>query len=275
MLEFIASFILFAPPFLVAIILHEVAHGYVAWKLGDPTAKTLGRITLNPIKHIDPTLSILLPGLLILAGSPVVFGGAKPVPVNALYFKNPRRGMAIVAIAGPLTNFIIAFICLNLIPHLPSGIVFQSLIASWLVGSVIINVVLAIFNLTPIPPLDGGRILVGILPIDLARRLSKLEKYGLFILFALIYLGIPNKIIEPTIKYTNSLTTKALIQNRLNDLNEHQKLYPKGLPPDLSPNGPHDQLLLDTNLKMSPLPPTEIIEPETEVVKPEIPAENN
>ena len=213
MLHFISSFIIFAPPFLVAIILHEVAHGYVAWKLGDPTAKSLGRITLNPIKHIDLGMSIILPGLLILAGSPVVFGGAKPVPVNPMYFKNPRQGMAIVAIAGPLTNLAIATICLAIIPYLPSGQIFQSLIEAWLVGSVIINVVLAVFNLTPIPPLDGGRILVGILPIDLARRVSKLEKYGLVILFGLLYLGIPNKIIEPAIDYANSLANHAVLIN--------------------------------------------------------------
>lgn len=213
MLNFISSFIIFAPPFLVAIILHEVAHGYVAWKLGDPTAKSLGRITLNPIKHIDLGLSIILPGLLILAGSPVVFGGAKPVPVNPMYFKNPRQGMALVAIAGPVTNLIIAFICLQLIPFLPPGLIFQSLVASWLVGSIIINVVLAIFNLTPIPPLDGGRILVGILPIDLARNVSKLERYGLVILFGLLYLGIPNKIIEPTIDFANTLASQAVLKN--------------------------------------------------------------
>jgi Zn-dependent protease len=230
MLQFIQSFIIFAPPFLLAIILHEVAHGYVAWKLGDPTAKTLGRITLNPIKHIDFKLSILLPGILILIGSPVVFGGAKPVPVNPMYFKNPRQGMALVAVAGPITNFILAYISYQLIFDLPDHYIFQTLVAAWLVGSIIINLVLAVFNLTPLPPLDGGRILVGILPIDLARKVASLEKYGLLILFGLLYLGIPNKTIEPAINYATSLADKAILANankHLKELREEEKLKPE------------------------------------------------
>lgn len=222
MLHFISSLIIFAPPFLIAIILHEVAHGYVAWKLGDPTAKSLGRITLNPFKHIDLKMSILLPGFLILVGSPVVFGGAKPVPVNPMYFKHPRQGMALVAIAGPITNFILAFISYLLIYVMPAYGMIQAILASWLMGSVIINVVLAVFNLTPIPPLDGGRILVGILPIDLARKVAKLEQYGLMILFGLLYLGIPNKIIEPTLEYANTMAEKALLYN----INQHLKENP-------------------------------------------------
>lgn len=227
MLQFIQSFIIFAPPFLLAIILHEVAHGYVAWKLGDPTAKTLGRITLNPIKHIDFKLSILLPGILILIGSPVVFGGAKPVPVNPMYFKNPRQGMALVAVAGPITNFILAFISYQLIFYLPDYYIFQTLVAAWLVGSIVINLVLAVFNLTPLPPLDGGRILVGILPIDLARKVASLEKYGLLILFLLLYLGIPNKTIEPAIEFATSLADKAILANankHLKELREEERL---------------------------------------------------
>lgn len=226
MLHFISNFIIFAPPFLVAIILHEVAHGYVAWKLGDPTAKSLGRITLNPIKHIDFKLSILLPGILILLGSPVVFGGAKPVPVNPLYFKNPRQGMALVAIAGPITNLILAYLSISLIKVLPEESFFLPLFASWLVGSAIINVVLAIFNLTPIPPLDGGRILVGILPVDLARKLSALEKHGLLILFLLLYLGVPEKVIRPAIEYTNFLVSGELLKNAPKTLDKDQEPTP-------------------------------------------------
>lgn len=225
--QFIYSFILFAPPFLIAIILHEVAHGYVAWKLGDPTAKDLGRITLNPFKHIDLKMSILLPGFLILIGSPVVFGGAKPVPVNPMHFKYPRQGMALVAIAGPITNLALAFISYLFLLNLPPGEIFESLIGTWLIGSIIINVVLAIFNLTPIPPLDGGRILVGILPIDLARSVAKLEKYGLLILFALLYLEIPNKIISPVLEYTQKLTNDAIIYNFNKHLKEDQKEIPQ------------------------------------------------
>lgn len=169
--SFLTSLLFSVPPFLFAIILHEVAHGYVAYKLGDPTAKMLGRITLNPIQHIDMFMSIILPGLLILSHSPIIFGGAKPVPVNPGYFKNPKRDMAIVAAAGPAVNFILAFLAFQLslvLPDIASGSIISLLIPVWLIYSIIINIALGLFNLLPIPPLDGGRIMVGILPHSLA-----------------------------------------------------------------------------------------------------------
>ncbi len=142
------------PPLVFSVILHEVAHGWVAGKLGDPTATRLGRITLNPIPHIDPVMTLLLPALLIMSGSPIVFGGAKPVPVDPRYFRNPKKGMTLVAIAGPATNFALAIICYLLFTMI-SGIEVTPgtygspimLIGSWLVYGMLINVVLAVFNL--------------------------------------------------------------------------------------------------------------------------------
>ena len=198
------------PPLLVAVILHEVAHGYIAERLGDPTARALGRITLNPLVHIDWFMTIILPGLLIFAGSPVVFGGAKPVPVNPLYFKNPRRGMVWVALAGPAINIIIACICylalkiiFSINPPQAISIPTLGIIGiGWLTYSVVINLVLALFNLVPVPPLDGGRIAVGLLPVKAARMLARLEPFGLFIVFALLYSGAINAYLSPVIEFT-------------------------------------------------------------------------
>ncbi|HMO17021.1 MAG TPA: site-2 protease family protein [Oligoflexia bacterium] len=202
------------PPLLVAIVLHEVAHGYSAWKLGDPTAKVLGRITLNPIKHIDPVLSILLPGILILSGSPIIFGGAKPVPVNPTYFKNPRQGMAIVALAGPVTNFILCGICyfsfLAIINQNIEDSPMLALLTIWLLGGIIINLALGLFNLIPLPPLDGGRIAVGFLPLAIARVWARLEPYGLILIFGLLYLGLPQQILEPAIEFVTTQLEKNI-----------------------------------------------------------------
>ena len=193
------KFITLGVPLVIAVVLHEVAHGWVAYKLGDPTAKSLGRITLNPLKHIDPMMTIILPTMLILSGSPIIFGGAKPVPVNPRYFPNPRRGMVYVAAAGPITNFILATIfglALYGVSFLPtpdvdsSTIIPRVLLSSLIFNSILVNLVLGLFNLVPVPPLDGGRIAVGLLPAGLAKALSKLERFGLLIVFALLYFGI-------------------------------------------------------------------------------------
>lgn len=194
------------PPFLFAIICHEVAHAYVANKLGDPTAKSLGRITFNPIKHIDLFMSIILPGMLILSNSPIIFGGAKPVPVNPGYFKNPKRDMALVAAAGPLSNFLIAIISFYLYSYLSvhtEDLLSLAILKIWLLHSLIINVALGLFNLIPVPPLDGGRIMVGILPSPLARAWAKLERFGLIIVILLLILDIPQKILDPAITFVS------------------------------------------------------------------------
>jgi Zn-dependent protease len=198
--------ILMGPPFIIAIVLHEIAHGYVASKLGDPTAKALGRITFNPLKHVDPFLSVILPGILILSHSPIIFGGAKPIPVNPGYFKNPRRDMAIVAVAGPVTNFILAGMCFYLYSFLieiKTSSFYLNIAEIWLVYSILINVVLGLFNLIPVPPLDGGRIAVGLLPLTLARSWAKLERYGLLIVLLLLYFDIPNIVLDPAIDFVS------------------------------------------------------------------------
>ncbi len=203
--ELLNKIILYAPPLLLAVILHEIAHGWSAYKLGDPTAKLSGRLTLNPIKHIDLWMTILLPGILILSGSPVVFGGAKPVPVNAGYFKNPRKDMMLVAAAGPGTNILLALIFLLIFKNYGANLesantYFSSLIYGWLAIGILTNAILAIFNLFPILPLDGGRIVVGLLPLPLARLMMRLEPYGLLLIFVLLYYGIFNSVLEPFIE---------------------------------------------------------------------------
>src|ERR1700720_378116 len=173
-------------PLVIAITFHEAAHGFVARFLGDETAWRLGRVSLNPLKHIDPTGTILLPGLLLLLGSPFLFGYAKPVPVNFRALRNPRSDMVWVAVAGPAMNIalaILAALAFHLVGYLP--LTAAQWAAENLKNALIINVVLAVFNLFPIPPLDGGRILVGILPKPVAAPVARLEPYGLLILIGL------------------------------------------------------------------------------------------
>jgi Zn-dependent protease len=174
-------------PVLLAITLHEAAHAFVARFLGDDTASQLGRVSLNPFKHIDPVGTILLPGLLLLARSPFVFGYAKPVPVKFAALRNPRRDMVWVAAAGPAMNIALAIVAalgFHLVGFLPADS--ARWVAENLKNALIINVVLAIFNLFPLPPLDGGRIAVGLLPDALAMPLARLERYGMLILIALL-----------------------------------------------------------------------------------------
>jgi len=188
-------------PVLFAIIVHEVAHGWVAKHLGDPTAERLGRLTLNPIKHIDPLGTILVPALLLLLRTGFVFGWAKPVPVTWSNLRHPKRDMAIVAAAGPAANLLMA-VGWGLIARLGSllstqyGYIGQPLVFMGL-GGIFANVLLMAFNLLPLPPLDGGRVAVGLLPGPWAWRLSRLEPYGFFILIGLMITGILGYLVWP------------------------------------------------------------------------------
>ena len=180
---------IWALPILLAVTFHEASHGFVAWRLGDFTAYQLGRVTFNPIKHIDLFGTIILPLLLFLSPLPFVLGYAKPVPVNFRKLRRPRRDMMLVAFAGPGANLVLA-IASALLIHIALRVPGET--GSWLVAnlanSLLINVVLAVFNMLPIPPLDGGRIAVGLLPRPLAWRLARLERFGLFIVIALLFL---------------------------------------------------------------------------------------
>jgi Zn-dependent protease len=174
-------------PAIIAITFHEAAHALVARALGDDTASRLGRVSLNPLKHIDPFGTILLPGALLLAQSPFLFGYAKPVPVNFGALRNPRRDMVLVAAAGPAMNIALAIVSalgFHLVGNLPDSIV--QWVAQNLKNALVLNVVLAVFNMFPLPPLDGGRIAVGLLPNFVALPLARLEHYGMAILIGLL-----------------------------------------------------------------------------------------
>ena len=176
-------------PVILAITFHEAAHGFVARLLGDDTAWRLGRVSFNPLKHIDPFGTIVLPAMLLLLRSPFLFGYAKPVPVNFRALRNPRIGMILVAVAGPGMNLVLATLAalaFHLIGYAPTRT------AQWLAenlkNALLINVVLAVFNMLPLPPLDGGRIVVGLLPNALAVPFSRLEPYGMLILIGLLFI---------------------------------------------------------------------------------------
>ena len=178
---------IWAIPVIVAITFHEAAHGFVAHLLGDDTAWRLGRVSFNPAKHIDPFGTILLPGILLLLRAPFLFGYAKPVPVNFQKLRSPRRDMMLVAAAGPAMNIVLAVLAalgFHLVGYLP--VTAARWLADNLRNALILNVVLAVFNLFPLPPLDGGRILVGILPKAIAAGVARLEPYGLAILIGLL-----------------------------------------------------------------------------------------
>jgi Zn-dependent protease len=203
----LSEIIIIAPPLLLALTIHEFAHGWVAYRLGDPTAKLAGRLTLNPLRHLDPigTIAFFL----------IKIGWAKPVPVNAAYFKNPRKDMLWVALAGPMTNLAMAVISAVatkvvwlLMEILPASPVVNALFVplnAMLIASVWINLVLCIFNFLPIPPLDGSRILSGILPPDLARSFAGIERYGFILILVLVFSGILSKVILPIIHFANTL----------------------------------------------------------------------
>ncbi len=197
---FIQQLAILAVPVLMAITFHELAHGYVAFLLGDPTAKNAGRLTLNPIKHLDPigTIALFL----------IKIGWAKPVPVNPNYFVNPRQGMILVSIAGPAANFVLA-ICFAILFHVliwmtpaantsaASGMILPVLYMAQ--AGVLVNIGLGVFNLLPVPPLDGSNILAGLLPPHLADSYMQLSKYGFIILIVLIFTGVVQKVVLPII----------------------------------------------------------------------------
>lgn len=207
MTDLLTKIILLAPPILLALTVHEYAHGYIANRLGDPTAKMSGRLTLNPLSHLDPfgTIAFFL----------INIGWARPVPVNGAYFKNPRKDMLWVALAGPVTN-----LCLALVSAIMAKILFQltlllpySMIAEAIVvplfemlkASIWINLVLCIFNFLPIPPLDGSRIVMGLLPESMTATYASFERYGFIIILILAFTGVLSKIILPIISFAGNL----------------------------------------------------------------------
>ena len=208
-------------PLVIAITFHEAAHAFVAHRLGDDTAWQLGRVTFNPLKHIDPFGTLVLPGILLLSHSPFLFGYAKPVPVNFRALNHPRIDMVWVALAGPVTNILLALLAasaFHLIGFAPAGS--AQWIADNLKNALVINVVLAVFNMLPIPPLDGGRVAVGLLPNILAYPLSRLEPYGMLILIGILIIlplagtqfGLNLDVISSILRTSTGFVIRLLLQ---------------------------------------------------------------
>ena len=189
--ELLYQLSVWAVPVVLAVTLHEAAHGYVALRFGDDTALRAGRISLNPLRHVDPFGTVLLPGLLLFAsGGRFMFGFAKPVPVNFARLNNPRRDMVWVAVAGPAANVAMA-LAAGLLLHLTA--IFPATVGQWLainlINAIFINTLLAVFNMLPIPPLDGGRVAVGLLPDALAVPLARMERFGIFLVLGLLFVA--------------------------------------------------------------------------------------
>jgi Zn-dependent protease len=210
-LNLIQKIAVYALPVIFAITVHEAAHGYAAKHFGDLTAERLGRISLNPLKHIDPIGTILLPALTIMLGG-ILFGWAKPVPVNFANLRNPKKDMFWVAAAGPASNFVMAIfwaMLLSYARHAPQAA--ASFLAIMSVAGISINLVLMVLNLLPMPPLDGGRIAVSLLPNHLAAPLARVEQYGFAILILLMFTGVLGKIISPIINFFEHLILRVFL----------------------------------------------------------------
>jgi Zn-dependent protease len=207
-------------PLVIAITFHEAAHGFVAHYFGDDTAWELGRVSFNPLRHIDPFGTLMLPAILLLSHSPFLFGYAKPVPVNFRALRNPRIGMVWVALAGPATNIALALFAaaaFHILAFVPDGA--AQWVADNLKNAVVINVILAIFNMLPIPPLDGGRVAVGLLPGVLAAPLARLEPYGMLILIGILIIlplagsqfGLNLDVISAILRTTTGFVIRLLL----------------------------------------------------------------
>ena len=185
------------PLFMMTVVIHEVSHGVVANFLGDSTARQAGRLTLNPLRHIDPLGTLLLPLMLRLIHSPIVFGWAKPVPVDYRNLRHPKRDMLWIGAAGPASNFTMAAVIALLLRA--GGLAWPPLAISLLQALALMNLSLGLFNLLPIPPLDGSRILVGLLPVPWAAAVLRLERWGILVLMVLLYFGVGDRLIWPAV----------------------------------------------------------------------------
>ena len=203
------TLLIYIIPLLFAITLHEAAHGWVASKLGDHTARMMGRVTLDPTKHIDPIGTIAIPLVLLLSSSGFIFGWAKPVPINFNALRNGKNGMIWVALAGPIANIVMA-ICWLFVMIIAINMNITVLIEMGRVG-ILVNCVLAVFNLLPIPPLDGSRVISALLPNRLAYQYNQLEQYGLYILLGLMFLGGFNYLVRPWVELILSWFNYALV----------------------------------------------------------------
>ncbi|MBI3312237.1 MAG: site-2 protease family protein [Candidatus Omnitrophica bacterium] len=196
-MEFFIGFVLLFPLFMMAVTVHELSHGLAALYFGDSTARQAGRLTLNPLKHIDPVGTVLLPLLLRLLNSPLLFGWAKPVPINALNFRHPRRDIFWVGAAGPAANFLLAAVTALVLKA--GGAMLPVLVHELGRYLILINLILGTFNLLPIPPLDGSRILMGVLPARFSWLLAVLERWGIVLVLLLLYLGLDDLLLEPIV----------------------------------------------------------------------------
>lgn len=206
------KYIIIVAVLLFSVIVHEVAHGFVAYKRGDSTAKLLGRLTLNPISHIDIFGSIILPAILMLTGAPV-FGWAKPVPINMYNLKNPKTDMIFVSLAGITANFLLALcagICMFVIRTFFANV--DIMVSMYVIFQyvIVVNIVLFIFNLVPIPPLDGSRVVLFMLPRELAQKYAQLERYGFWIILILLMTNILWKIIGPIANFLIRLLSGSM-----------------------------------------------------------------